>query len=176
MAEKRNSAAVTNSSEEFTLVRAFDAPCELVWKAWTDAERLAKWWGPKGFTWTHSKMDLRMGGVFHYGLRAPDGLEMWGKFVFHEIVKPERLSFVVSFSDKKGGTTRHPLSAQWPLEVLNTTIFTEHRGQTTVSISGIPVNANEIERKAFKDGHKNMESGFTGTLDQLEAYLEQTVG
>ena len=111
------------------------------------------------------------GGLFHYCMRSPDGHEMWGKFVYREIVAPERLVFVNSFSDKDGGTTRHPWSPTWPLEVLNTLTFTEHEGKTNVKLRGIPVNATEEERKTFEAGFASMHKGFTGTLDQLADYL-----
>jgi uncharacterized protein YndB with AHSA1/START domain len=117
------------------------------------------------------KVDLRPGGLCHYGMRTPDGQEMWGKFVYREIVPPERLSFVVSFSDEDGGITRHPMSATWPLEVLNTMILTEKAGRTTLKMQGVPIHATAEERKTFKDGHKSMEQGFKGTLDQLAEYL-----
>jgi uncharacterized protein YndB with AHSA1/START domain len=77
----------------------------------------------------------------------------------------------VSFSDEDGGITRHPMSATWPLEVLNTMILTEKAGRTTLTMQGVPIHATAEERKTFKDGHKSMEQGFKGTLDQLAEYL-----
>jgi uncharacterized protein YndB with AHSA1/START domain len=118
------------------------------------------------------KVDLRPGGLFHYGMKTPDGHEMWGKFVYREIVPPEKLVFVVSFSDPQGGTTRHPMAPTWPLEMLNTVTFTQETdGITKVVLRAVPVNASAEERKVFKEGHKSMQQGFTGTLDQLTAYL-----
>src|SRR5579862_7545096 len=105
--------------EAFVITRVFDAPRELVWQVWTDPKHLTNWWGPKGLTMTACKVDLRPGGLFHYGMKTPDGHEMWGKFVYRQIIPPERLVLVVSFSDEQGGITRHPMSATWPLEVLN---------------------------------------------------------
>ena len=61
-----------------------------------------------------SKMDLRPGGTYHYGMRTPDGKEMWGRFVYREIIPPERIVFVNSFSDPEGGITRHPMAPTWP--------------------------------------------------------------
>jgi len=142
-----------------------------VFKAWTDPADLKHWWGPKGFTWVSCKIDLGPGGLFHYCMRSPDGHEMWGKFVYREIVAPERLVFVNSFSDKDGGTTRHPWSPTWPREVLNTLTFTEHQGKTTVKLHGIPVNATEEECKTFEAGFESIHKGFTLTLDQLADYL-----
>ena len=57
-----------------------------MWKAWTDAKALKKWWGPKGFEVVSTKVDLKPGGIFHYLLRSPNGQDMWGKFVYREIV------------------------------------------------------------------------------------------
>jgi uncharacterized protein YndB with AHSA1/START domain len=159
------------SSEDFVITREFDAPRDLVFTAWTEPERLAQWWGPKGFTMISTKVDLRPGGVFHYGMKSPDGHEMWGKFVYREITPPERMVFVISFSDENGGVTRHPLSATWPLEVINTLTFSEHDGKTTLTLRGGPINATEEERATFKAGHSSMQQGFKGTFDQLAEYL-----
>ncbi len=117
------------------------------------------------------KLDLRPGGVFHYGLWTTGGVEMWGKFVYREVVAPERLTFVVSFSDKDGGLLCHPASATWPLEVLNTITLSEREGRTTLTMHGIPINATEEERATFASAKRNVQQGFKGTMDQLEAYL-----
>src|SRR6266542_819054 len=99
MAEKSKPAA-TPAEREFVLSRVFDAPRDLVWKAFTEPERLAQWWGPKGFKVIVSRMDLRPGGMYHYGLKATDGSDMWGRMAYREIVKPERIVWVNSFSDE----------------------------------------------------------------------------
>ena len=61
---------------EFVISRTFDAPRDLVWKAWTERERLMQWFGPKGFTMPIAKLDFRPGGMLHYCLRSADGKEM----------------------------------------------------------------------------------------------------
>ena len=158
-------------NDEFTISRVYDAPRERVWQAWTEPERLKRWWGPKGFTIHTCKVDLRPGGVFLYGMHAPDGTDVWGRFVYREIVKPERLVFIVSFSDPKGGVTRNPWNADWPLETLSTVLFAEHGAETTVTIQWRPQNATDSERKTFAEGRDSMQQGWTGTLDQLAAHL-----
>src|SRR5438105_381256 len=130
-----------SSNREFVLCRSFDAPRDLVWKAWTERDRLMQWFGPKGFTMTTANMDFRSGGSFHYCLRGPDGKEKWGKFVYREIVPPERIVLVNSFSDKDGNITRHPFAPTWPREMLSTTIFTEQGGKTTVTLRWSALNA-----------------------------------
>ncbi|MEA2336914.1 MAG: hypothetical protein QOE82_921 [Thermoanaerobaculia bacterium] len=159
------------AAEEFVITREFDAPRDLVFAAWTESERMAQWWGPKGFTVTFAKLDLRPGGMFHYGMRGPDGSTMWGKMVYREITPPERLVVLVSFSDENGGTTRHPMAPTWPVEMLNTITFAERGGKTTITLRSSAYNATDEERATFKAGHASMQGGFTGTFNQLADYL-----
>ena len=171
---KTSAAIDTTGSSEWDLIitRVFDAPRSLVFNAWTDVRHTAQWWGPKGFTVRAAKMDFRPGGGYHYCMRSPDGHDMWGKFVYREIVEPERIVFINSFSDEEGGLTRHPMSPTWPLEMLSTFTFTERNGKTTLTIRWSPCNATEVENKTFDEGRKGMTGGWTGTLDQLEQYLK----
>ena len=162
----------TVQSKDFVLSRTFDAPRELVWKCFTDPERMKHWWGPKGFKVFHSKMDLRQGGSYHYGMESPTGQPMWGKFVYREVVPPEKLVFINSFSDEKGGVTRHPMAPTWPLEMLSIFTFEDlGNGKTKFTIRWSPHNASEEERKTFDAGHASMTGGWSGTMEQFEAYL-----
>jgi uncharacterized protein YndB with AHSA1/START domain len=156
----------------FVISRLLDAPRDKVWRAWTEVEHLRQWWGPKGFAVTQCKVDLRPGGIMHYCLRMPDGGEMWGKFVYRDIVKPERLVLIDSFSDKDGGTTVHPMSPDWPREMLTKVTFEAQGGKTKVTVQWVPVDASTaIERKAFDEGRDSMKQGWSGTFEQLESYL-----
>jgi uncharacterized protein YndB with AHSA1/START domain len=154
----------------FIISRTFNAPRDLVWKAWTERDHM-QWWGPKGVTIHHAKLDLRPGGTFHYCMKTPEGREMWGKWAIREIVKPERLVFVNSFSDADGGLTRHPMSPHWPLELLSTVTFVAQGDKTLLTIEWLPLNATEIERKTFDEGHESMKNGWGGTLDRLAEHL-----
>lgn len=155
----------------FSIARLFDAPRQRVWRAWTEADRLAQWWGPKDFANTVARLDLRPGGHFHYGMRTPDGQQMWGRFVYREIVPPERLAFVVSFADENGEAVRAPWDANWPLRVLNTLTLSDQADKTALLLEGLPIEASEAEHRLFAEMHASMQQGFTGTLDQLAAYL-----
>jgi uncharacterized protein YndB with AHSA1/START domain len=157
----------------FEISRVYDAPRDKMWQAWTEPARLKQWWGPRGFKVHTCKVDLRPGGIFHYGMKAPDGSDMWGKFVYREIKAPEKLVFVVSFSDPQGGVTRHPASPDWPEYILSTVTFSEVSGKTKVTVSWTPHEASEAERKVFDAGRASMTQGWGGTLDQLEAYLRK---
>jgi uncharacterized protein YndB with AHSA1/START domain len=157
--------------QPFSTTRTFNAPRDRVWKAWTEREQLLQWFGPKGFTLTIANLDLHPGGTFHYCLRSPDGNEMWGKFVYREIVAPSRLVLVSSFSDETGGITRHPFAPAWPLEMLSTTTFAEEGGKTRLTLEWSPLNPTAEERKMFDGAHDGMMQGWKGTFDQLTQYL-----
>lgn len=157
--------------QDFVITRRFRAPRELVFRAWSEAEHLAQWWGPKGFAMKTLTLDCRPGGVFHYGMSSANGQTMWGRFVFREIVPPERLVFVISFSDENGGITRAPFNPHWPLEVLNTATFAEDGDGTVLTLRGAPLNASAEEVAAYAGFHASMRQGFGGTFDQLDAHL-----
>ena len=157
---------------DFVITRVFDAPRELLWKAFTEPERMKAWWGPKGSTIVASKMDLRSGGTYLGAMRDPTGRVMWAKFVYREIAKPERLVWVHSFSDETGGLTRHPLSATWPLELLTTVTFEEQPdGKTKLTLRWSPINASPEEQQTFDAAHDSMTQGWGGTFERLTAYL-----
>ena len=165
-----NQAGSSVADREFKVSRSFNAPRDLVWKAWSEPERLAQWWGPKGCKLEVRKLEFKPGGIFHYGMQMGPGM-WWGRFVYREIEKPERIVFVSSFSDETGGVTRAPFSPTWPLEVLNNLTLTEENGKTTVSLRGGPINPTQEERANFENMFGSMEQGFGGTFDQLDEYL-----
>lgn len=160
-----------SAQEPFVISRVFRAPRERVWQAWTDPRELRQWWGPRGFNLHTCKVDLRPGGVFHYGMTAPDGMEVWGRFVYREITPPRQLVFIVSFSDTHGGITRHPWTPGWPLQWMSTVDFEAQDARTRVTITWLPHDATDAEHKVFSDGRESMKQGWTGTLEKLEEHL-----
>jgi len=159
------------NKNELIITRNFNAPRELVFKAWTEADQLAKWWGPKEAEIVVSELSIYPGGKFHYSMEFPGQPKMWGIFVYKEIVALERIVFSSSFSDEKGNITRNPWTPVWPLEVMNTVELTEHNGITTLTIKGGPINATEEECRAFIEAAQSMQQGFKGTFDKLDEYL-----
>src|SRR5580700_107211 len=146
-------AMVSSNSTDFVISRVFDAPRELVWRAFTDPEHMKQWWGPTGSVIVASKMDFRVGGTYHGAMRDPTGRVMWAKFVYREIVAPERLVWEHSFSDENGGLTRHPLSQTW------------------LTLRWSPLDATAEEQKTFDAAHDGMRGGWGGTFERLTAYL-----
>lgn len=156
---------------ELVITRVVDAPRDLVFKMWSEVEHLKNWWGPTGFKIEVAEMNFRPGGVFHYKMQSPDGDEMWGKFVYHEIESPEKIVFVNSFSDSEGNTVRASFSATFPLEVYNHLTLTETEGKTTITLRGGPINVSDEELNFFKGMFDSMKQGFGATFDQLDEYL-----
>jgi uncharacterized protein YndB with AHSA1/START domain len=156
------------SGRELVITRVINAPREAVFKAWTDEKRVARWWGPKGFTVPYCKIDLRPGGVFHYCMRSPDGEDYWGKGVYSEIVEPERIVFTDVFSDEQGNDvdpTEYGMSAEWPSETTLTVTFDDLAGRTGLALrSGVP------EELAERSGARQ---GWEESLDRLAEYLSK---
>ena len=163
--------AADDLNRPFILTRTFNAPRDLVWKAWTDEAHLAKWFGPKGTKIVRAKMDLRPGGSYHYGMEMPNGQVMWGRWIIREVVAPEKLVVIVSFSDEQGGVTRHPMAADWPLQTLSKTTFSAQGDKTLMRFEWSAYEATVVEKKAFDAGRASMEQGWGGTLQQLDEYL-----
>lgn len=159
-------------TEPFVLSRLLEAPRDRVWRAWTDAEHLKHWWGPKGFVVEKLTLDLRPGGLMHYCLRAPDGFTLWGRFRFLEIVKLERLVWVNSFSDPEGGVTTHPMSPDWPRELHSTATFEAQGKKTLLTIRWQPLEGTPPKPvQTFDQGRPSMTQGWSGTMEQLTNYL-----
>ena len=171
MTKNENQSAQAPAVPELVITREFDAPAPLVFRAWSEPERLAKWWGPKGFGIEVKKLDFRPGGMFHYYLKAANGAEMWGRFVYREIEAPERIAWVSSFSDAAGDISRAPFNENFPLEILNNVTLTDEGGRTTLTLRGHPINASAEELQFFEKMFASMQQGFGGTFDQLEEYL-----
>lgn len=160
---------------EFVISRVFDAPRELVFDAWTRKEHLDQWFGPKGCRIVGGNLDLREGGTYHYGMQMPDGNVMWGKWVFREVRRPEKLVLISSFSDEQGGITVHPGNPDWPRQTLSTTTFESQGHRTLLTIHWEPYQASDIEVRTFTGNRASMQGGWSGTFEQLASYLSEVV-
>ncbi|WP_406695071.1 SRPBCC domain-containing protein [Singulisphaera sp. Ch08] len=129
--------ATDPSEREVLITRVFDAPRELVFRAWTDPEHLTRWFAPTGCTTQFREFDLRPGGVFHSCVRSPEGHECWCKGVYREIAKPERIVYTVAISDANGnlvGPAEVGMDPDWPRETIVTVTFAELAGKTQLSL------------------------------------------
>lgn len=155
----------------FTTSRFLKAPRSLVWEVYSSPEHLQHWLGPKGSTVTHSALDFRVGGTYHYAMQIEGGPALWGKWQLREIVPPEKLVLIQCFSDPAGGTTRNPWAAGWPLYTHSTTTLSEQDGGTLLSLVWAPHEATAEEEALFAASHASMTQGWSGNFDVLEDYL-----
>jgi uncharacterized protein YndB with AHSA1/START domain len=143
---------------ELVLTRIFDAPRELVFKAWTDPKIVAQWWGPHRFTNPVCELDVRPGGAIRIHMRSPDGTVYPMTGVYQEVVEPERIVFKSAALDAAG----NPM-----FEMLTTLTFAEEGGKTK-QILRTRVIKSTPEATPYLAG---MEAGWTQSLERLTIYL-----
>jgi uncharacterized protein YndB with AHSA1/START domain len=160
-----NNAA--HEPERMVVTRVFDAPRELVWKAWTDPKYVMQWWGPKGFTSPFCEMDFRVGGKFRYCMRTPDGQEFWNAGEYHEIVPHEKIVSSMYFADSEGNRVE---AAELGIEheaiegAYDVTLFEDlGDGQTKLTFIG-----NETMQNAIESGQME---GMKQILDKVAAVI-----
>ena len=159
----------------FSISRHFNAPREKMWDAWTRPEQIQQWFGPKGSASDLIAFDFRPGGEWRGRMETADGHVMFSKFIFRDIDPPSRLTWIHGFADEQGNRTRAPFAPQFPLELLTTVRFAEDDGGTRIDLSWEPINATDEERDFFTGMMASMTGGWTGTFDQLDAYMSETV-
>ncbi len=138
------SEALTTTGQEIVIERIFDAPREAVWKAWTEPERVMRWWGPNGYSSPVAKIDLRIGGKYLYCMRTPEGQDTWSGGTYREIVPMERIVASDHFADEQGNVVAaatYGLEGDWPDELLVTVTFEDLGGKTKLTLrhAGMPV-------------------------------------
>jgi len=145
---------------EIVITRVFDAPRELVFRAWTDPKHMARWWGPKGFTNRVEQMDVRPGGVWRIIMCMPDGAEHPAQGVYQEIVPPERLVFTNDAVDKDGNVI---------IGGFTTVTFDDQNGKTKLTLQ-----TRGVAKVAYAANFlKGMEMGWTQSLERLGESLEK---
>ncbi len=142
---------------EIVLSRVFDAPRDLVFRAWTDQDQFAKWFGPRGFTTTIKEADMRVGGRLRFDLRAPDGKVYDSRIAFLEIVQPELLVFDHG-SDKDDDPGRFHVTITFDEQSDKKTVVTMRQLHPTK------------EQRAAGIGFGAVELGYQ-TLDKLAEHL-----
>jgi uncharacterized protein (TIGR02246 family) len=147
---------------ELIVTRILDAPRALVWRAWTEPEHVARWWGPRGFESSGCQVDLRVGGSFRLGIRGPDGVVHPCVGVFREIVPLERLVLDGEPDD------RHGCGAGLPPRARVTVTFQDVGAKTKLTLHTRFASADS-RRTAAEAGYFE---GWTECQDRLAAYLQ----
>ena len=154
------SQAITE--REMTAVRLFDAPVQLVWKVWTEPQRIAQWWGPNGFTTTTDVMEVRPGGVWRFVMHGPDGRDYKNKIVYLEVEKGKRLVYKHSGDEDTEWVNFHV-----------TVSFDERGGKTELTMRMVFPTEAELARvvREYK-----ADEGLTQTMNRLREYLAAQKG
>jgi uncharacterized protein YndB with AHSA1/START domain len=153
-----SSAATELAERELVVTRIIDAPRSLVFKAWTEVEQVARWWGPQGFVTTFCEMDIRPGGAFRCCMRSPAGTDHWKRGVYREIVEPARIVFTFAWEDADG----HPGH-----ELLTTVAFDDLGAKTRLTLHQAMFET--VERR---DDHRG---GWTSCFERFAEYMGNSV-
>jgi uncharacterized protein YndB with AHSA1/START domain len=154
------------TERELVITRIFDAPRELVWRAWTEPEHFMRWWGPKIFTSPSCEMDLRVGGRYLWCMQWPDGRRNYTTGEFLEIVPPERLAYTDCFADADGNVvpaSYYGLPQDFPLEMRVTVTFEDLGGKTKMTLTHAGVPGAELSDMTSQ--------GWNESFDKLAASL-----
>jgi uncharacterized protein YndB with AHSA1/START domain len=157
----KTNVATDLESGELRINRTFDAPRDLVFKAWSECDRLKEWWGPRQWPLTHCEMDFRVGGTWLYCMTGPGGEEAWGKAVYSEIVPPERIVYTDYFADAQGNPSPNMPSAVLTLE------FVDHGARTEIVTLAKYASGPDLQ-KVLDMG---MIEGLSESSDRLDEYL-----
>lgn len=168
---------IDQNKEGIIVTRVFDAPRELVWKAWTDPEMIKKWWGPEGFTAPSAKVDLRVGGRYTYSMRGPEG-SGWDKVMYSsgeykEIVPLEKIVTTDYLSDENGESidpSMYGMPDNTPNEMIVIIKFEDAEdGKTKLTIE-YPRPETEAQFEAMlKSG---MKEGWTSSMNKFAECLK----
>ncbi len=158
--------ALTKNTEEkeFTVEREFAAPPDLMFQVFTQPEHLTQWWAPKPFTISACTVDLRSGGIWHYAMRLPEGVDHWARSVYREILPPEKLVYTSTFADKDA----NPVGGL--PENTTTLIFRDGKNGKTRVTALIQFSNPEDMGTAIKMG---MREGTNMTWDALMRYVQE---
>src|SRR3989339_394128 len=157
-----------NTDSALVITRIFDAPRETVFKAFSEPERMMRWWGPKDFTCPVCQIDFHIGGVYFNCMRSPEGKDYWSRGVYLEITEPQRIVCTDTFADENGNTVspqQYGMSANWPAEAMITLTFDELDGKTKFTLRHSPIKPGK-ERDMCQQG-------WNESLDKLADYLAE---
>ncbi|MEM7226691.1 MAG: SRPBCC domain-containing protein [Pseudomonadota bacterium] len=156
---------------QYEIDRLFDAPREMVWRAWTDPELLARWYGPGVETIIH-KFDLKPGGLWLNEMKWGEKSDR-SKMAFQEVVPLEKLVWHHSSTDADWNVISNPMMAGWPRVLLATVTFEDHGAQTKVRLTMVPLDASETEVARFAEAMAGMDKGWgSGFAIQEEIFAE----
>lgn len=118
-----------NINQDIVITRIVDAPVETLWESWTNPDHVKKWWGPRDFSSPYASIDLKEGGKYVFGMRAPEylgGQDSYSGGIYTKVVPMERLEFTQAITDKDGNVidpSEIGMPEGFPKEMHMTVIF-----------------------------------------------------
>jgi uncharacterized protein YndB with AHSA1/START domain len=163
----------TENAADLNFSRIVDAPRDVLFNIWTDAEHFARWFGPRDVVLPFCRIDPRPGGTLHFCHRLGDGTEVWIKGVYREFVAPERLVFALSFVDASGHAAAPPMIPDWPhaTVIVTTVTFAALDGKTHLTIRQVLEPAEAAAKEPVRRERQGARAGWMETLDRLVAYI-----
>jgi uncharacterized protein YndB with AHSA1/START domain len=131
---KLKSVVEDGATKDLTISRVFDAPVDLVWKAWSEEKYVKQWWGPTGFTAPLAQMDFRVGGTSLVCMSSPQFGDLYSTWHYREIVPTTRIEYIHNLADKDGNKidpVKAGMPADFPQEVRNVITFKDLGGGKT---------------------------------------------
>jgi len=165
-------SSTPNSQDIFTFSYEFNAPKEMVYNAFADADALNEWWGPPESHNSVISLDFRPGGIFHFKMEHGKNIS-YGRFLFYRIEPYDLLEFSNAFADERGRVIKPPFDITIPQEIFYRLHFTGSKKKTTITMTGEPVNATPEEIQGFLSINSSMQQGFGATFANLAVYLEK---
>ena len=160
-----------SDDSKYVLDREFDAPREMVWKAWTDPELLARWYGPNIETVIHA-FDLKPGGVWLNEMKM-NAMSDYSRMDFKEVIAPEKLAWCHTSTDEKWSEIANPMMPDWPRKILTTVTFEDQGNKTKVRLVWEPFEASESEVACFNAAVSRMGGGWEAGYKIIDAILAE---
>jgi uncharacterized protein YndB with AHSA1/START domain len=164
--------ATEPTKRDVVVTRIFDAPVEVVWRAWSDPGYVREWWGPTGFTCPLAAMDFREGGRSLVCMRAPQefgGQDMYNTWTYAKILPLQRIEYILHFTDKDGNAfdpAEIGMPAGIPKEVRTVNTFKDLGNCTTeMTITETGYTSDQA--------HDLSEAGLQQCLDKMAALFAE---
>lgn len=164
MNEAGKNGAPERERAALVIERDFDAPVEMVWRAWSEAAHMQSWWGPRGFTLPFCELDFRVGGRILLCMRGSGG-DIWSTGAYREIVKHQRIVYTSAFCDEKGNiqpASHYGMPEGFGTDMVVTVTFAAKGAKTKITLrhEGLPESMFE-----------SANGGWSSSLDKLAEVL-----
>jgi uncharacterized protein YndB with AHSA1/START domain len=159
------------NTEAFKMTRDFDAPKDMVWRAWTEADLVQRWYGPGVETVIH-EFEVKPGGLWLNEMRMGER-SMNQRMEFTEVSPTDRLVFLMSNADENWEVTANPMMPDWPRTLLTTVTLEDRDGGTLLTLNWDPHEATDAEEAAFAAAASDFNKGWGAGMNIIDEILAE---